>query len=366
MQAVLLEALEVHPNVDPDRLRSALHDITEGSAALLKDELKRRMPEMLADHRRIHAGFHGRLRRTWGRALNAHFAVVTASCELGEALVVASAAGDEKDREVADVLGDLHAQACRVAFEVNALLDAGLPVGAQARARTIHELAVTTIVISDHAECTDIAARYRRHHVIDRARDATEYTRHHAKLGYDPLEPAEAEAIMCARDEAVKRYGKTFTHRYGWAAGVLGNGQTMRFEALEQLAGVSHLRPYYLWACHAVHAGSRGAALNRVEFRGQRMRMAGHTNAGLADPGNQSLLALQQINASFVARRTHVPTLDELVQVSAIGLLVKAASDAFTRSHRRLQQREQRLTRAEVCDLPEPPFSQRSQSRTPP
>src|SRR5207302_1512203 len=61
LQAKLIELLEAHPDVDPERLAEALDGVTRKASILLRDELKTRMPEMLDDHRRVHAGFHGRL-----------------------------------------------------------------------------------------------------------------------------------------------------------------------------------------------------------------------------------------------------------------------------------------------------------------
>ena len=346
MQSIFLDLVEARfEDIDVERLTNAVEEVTQKTSSVLRDELKKRMPSMLKDRRRMQGGFHGRLRRTWGRALDLYYAVVVASSEFGETLLsIASADTPDLDKPVIAVLADLHAQAVRVALEVHVLLDAGLPIGAQARARTIHELAVAACVISEHAR-TGIATRYHEHHVIDRSRDAAEYTKHHADLGYEPLDAADLATILSARDAAIAKYGKVFANRYGWAAPTLGNDQTRRFEDLERLAGLSHLRPFYLWACHGVHAGSRGSVLNQVDFRGQHVRMAGHTNAGLADPGHQSLISLQQVTAALVARRTYTPTVDDLVQVRAIMGLISEAGDEFLQAHARLESLERRFLR---------------------
>jgi len=340
-------------DIDTERITAALDRATGDAALVIQRELERRIPSMLADHRRLKASFHGRLRRTWGKALNLHYAVVTASREFGNNLVnenPTSPTGD--DRMVLESLADLHAQACRVALEVHALLDNGLPVGARARARTLHELAITACVIAENAGDTDVTIRYRDHQVVDQAKDAEVYQLHYATLGEEPLDSLETEKIFARRDEVIAHYGPAFSGQYGWAAELLGT-KSPTFAALERQAGLAHLRPFYRWACHAVHAGSRGTALNTVVFRGERLRLAGYTNAGLADPGHQSLISLQQTTAALVGRRTHVPTLDHLIQVRALMALTERAGEEFLRAHQRVEALERRYLARAVADAPD-------------
>src|SRR5450759_3461334 len=74
-------------DIDMERLHAALDRAMGDTVLVLQRELEKRIPSMLADHRSLKADFHGRLRRTWGKALNMHYAVVTASEEFGNNLV---------------------------------------------------------------------------------------------------------------------------------------------------------------------------------------------------------------------------------------------------------------------------------------
>ena len=101
-------------DVDMERLTAALDRATGDAALVIQQELEKRIPSMLADHRRLKAGFHGRLRRTWGKALNLHYAIVTASQEFGSNLLEEKPTSPTRnDRMVLESLADLHAQACR-------------------------------------------------------------------------------------------------------------------------------------------------------------------------------------------------------------------------------------------------------------
>ena len=84
------------------------------------------------------------------------------------------------------------------------------------------------------------------------------------------------------------RFGKSFATTYGWASEVVGNAAP-KFVDLEKHAELSHLRPYYTWQSHFVHADSRGWALNHSDFRGQRVLLSGATNVGLVDPAQQAM-----------------------------------------------------------------------------
>ena len=50
-----------------------------------------------------------------------------------------------------DALADLHARACRTALDVFHLLESGLAAGAMARCRTLHELAVISMVLREYS-----------------------------------------------------------------------------------------------------------------------------------------------------------------------------------------------------------------------
>lgn len=67
----------------------------------------------------------------------------------------------------------LHARACLVASEVQSLLRSGHAAGAQARWRTLHELAVIAFVLGNHDR--DISERFLQHRQVERHKDALHY-----------------------------------------------------------------------------------------------------------------------------------------------------------------------------------------------
>lgn len=75
----------------------------------------------------------------------------------------------EKQDYLFEALTGLHARACRVAVEIHHLLAGGFPMGALARCRTLHEIAVTMMILADFGcmdEHPDLAERFLLHEDI--------------------------------------------------------------------------------------------------------------------------------------------------------------------------------------------------------
>jgi hypothetical protein len=226
-----------------------------------------------------------------------------------------------------------------VAAETLELMKGGYPFGAHARCRTLHELSVFASVIGENDQ--EVAERFLLHSAVEDASFVDSYQQHIAgKHGYEPFSPAELANVRSRRDAAVKRFGKGFGARYGWAAKQFPKPPT--FGELEELAGLSHLRPFYDWATHlGVHASSRGARLNIVERGTHKVMLAGRTNAFMADPGHGALISLMQITTTLLIRGRPLegdPT--PLVIAVAIQKLTDEAGDAFLEAHKMLNAKE--------------------------
>ncbi len=129
----------------------ALQEALDEVVPRIARDLARRAPRMLRQHRRVNRGFERHLRKHWGKALDRFYAIVVCAEEVGHKLHGAhrKAVAEEFD-PVFEALIGLYARACRIAREVHQLLSGGFSFGALARSRTLHELAVITIVIADY------------------------------------------------------------------------------------------------------------------------------------------------------------------------------------------------------------------------
>src|SRR6266508_3823993 len=304
------------------------------------DRLIREMPRMLRNRRRLARAFERRLRGRWGHALDLYLATVEVALESGLDFNGRHRPAAAKENDyLFEALTRLHARACTTALEVFALLESGYQVGAHARWRTLHELAVVANVLVEAGQDNDLAERFLLHERVEDARDAPIYQQHAPALGYEPLPKDDMRRLQEIRAALVGRFGAEFTKPNGWAA-TLFAGRAPTFSQLEERANMAHMRPWYRFTSHRVHAGSKGAAIT-LEHRGpNRILLAGASNAGLADPGHGSLIALMQVTTCLLLR-TRIQTLgiEPMRIVIAKGLmsLTDKAGSAFLAAHKKLE-----------------------------
>jgi Family of unknown function (DUF5677) len=327
----------------------ALQRVMEKMKAELEDEkypplivrnLEADMPRMLHEYRRHDAQFERRLYRRWARPLDLFYAIVVATIELGEHQFrdASSEELDENQRAVLEAVSAIHARACRTSMEVYELLKSGFPMGAQARARTLHELAVTATILSDFGDQPgheDIGARFLAYDKIQSSLDAKEYQKHASRLNDDPLTAEELADVETARLEALREF-PDLDKPGGWARG-LPDVHSGRFIDLEKIARLDHLRPYYSWASQEVHASPKGVRLNTVTGPDGPVKQTGRFNYGLADGAQTALIALQQVNGALLAS-PGVSTFLSVVGAQALQVLVDKACDEFVAVQRRMKE----------------------------
>jgi hypothetical protein len=315
----------------------------ERRGVALAKQLRGQMSE-LREHRAYDRGFKKRLATTWSQAFTLYEVILLSAFDAGSTFDQVHRPEASQDNDFRfEALTSLHAQACLVAGEVYELLRGGWPHGAHARSRTLHELAVFAGVIAEHPE---VAERFLVHDAIEDARSLDTYQ---AKLagrsGYKPFTKKQVDSVHARRDAALKRFDKPFGGYYGWAVPLFPPKQHITFEKLEELAGLSHLRPFYDWATHiGVHASSRGARLNVLQRGDERFRLAGPTNAGLADPAGSSITSLVQVTTSLLVHGR--PLSDDptpVVVLKALLHLADEAGDAFLAAHRQLEEKEAKI-----------------------
>lgn len=321
------------------------------AASRLAATLVRRAPRMLHEHRRLHRGFSRRLRKHWGRGLDLLYVITVCSEEAGADFYTERVAkrGDYPRRALHEALTGLHARAARTALEVHHLLSGGFPMGALARCRTLHELAVTSIILAkygvrdDHA---DLAERFLLHGDVQSWSEAQTYKTNSAALGSEPFSEDDIAALEERRAMLIKQFGPDYSGTYGWAVGIEGMTKPS-FRDLERVAEVDHLRSYYRWASHEVHADSRGSALNVRERGGQSFKQSGYTNYGLAEPGQMAAISLHQVTVSVLLSEDPVSSGD-LVVLMAMHHLLDDACEAIVEGDKSVKGAEERHQASEA------------------
>jgi hypothetical protein len=322
-------------------------EATEGIAPAVVRRLMRDAPKMLKEHRRFASAFERRLHKDWGAGLDLMYAVVVSCGEAGEGFYRRT---EQNDGGI-EALTGLHAQAWRIATETHVLLTHGFPSGAMARVRTMHELAVVASVISEFGKGpgkADLAEKYLLHGTVMAYKEALAFNQNASALGHEPFSDDELEEMRLERDALLGRFGKDFGTTYGWASALLAV-PSPTFRDLESFALLSHLRPYYTWASHSVHADSRGSALNQVEFRGQTVMSAGAANVGLTDPAQLAMNAFLQCTVSLMSSAHDSPiSITDQLAIHSILLLIKRASEELSLVEPKIMAREAKLHGAAV------------------
>lgn len=320
-------------------LVDALEILTEDGPPQVAAALKADGPRMLAERRRLDRGFEKRLRQRWGSALDLYYMVAVACQEVGaEGYQEANQCdeGGDDERALLEAVSGLQARACRQSLEVLSLLEAGFPKAAHAVSRSMHEGAVVASVLTEYGstpEHSDIGLRFLLFDHISNLMDAEEHQRYAERINHEPFTDQEMAALRTTKAAVLERF-PDLDRKMGWA-GDLPGLRKRTFEELEVIAGIDHLRPYYTWASHEVHAYPKGVRLNQSGLDGDLWKLAGRTNAGLADPAQGALIALNQVTASMLTV-PGVASPSRIVASRAAMALLDEACEEFVRIEREL------------------------------
>lgn len=320
-------------------LVEALEILTEDGPPQVAAALKADGPRMLAERRRLDRGFEKRLRQRWGSALDLYYVVAVACQEVGaEGYQEANQCdeGGDDERALLEAVSGLQARACRQSLEVLSLLEAGFPKAAHAVSRSMHEGAVVASVLTEYGstpEHSDIGLRFLLFDHISNLMDAEEHQRYAERINHEPFTDQKMAALRTTKAAVLERF-PDLDRKMGWA-GDLPGLRKRTFEELEVIAGIDHLRPYYTWASHEVHAYPKGVRLNQSGLDGDLWKLAGRTNAGLADPAQGALIALNQVTASMLTV-PGVASPSRIVASRAAMALLDEACEEFVRIEREL------------------------------
>ena len=276
------------------------------------------------------AGFRERLEERWGKPLGQLRMLLTMSREWCQTVHERETRlKKHKQKQLREILIRLLARACQVTDEIICLLENGFADGAMARWRTLHEIAVVAAVISQHGE--DIAERYLAHQAVESKRAMDKYIKCCALLGYKPLSAREQGKIVRAYDQTLGKYGKPFKSDHGWAAVHLKKDKPS-FADLEEEAGRAAMRSYYQMGNDNIHAGVKSMFIRLGLLEDYTGLLAGRSNAGLTDPGQNTAHTLTQLSVLVCLSE---PKLDDLVAAE----MMKALRDKIPKSFRRADTR---------------------------
>lgn len=283
------------------------------------------MPAVMEANLEDIRGFDSRTRLHWGRALDLMFVVGNSSIEMAEDFRANCEPSPNETLYL--VLTGLFARACRVAMEVHHLLSGGFPLGAYARARTLHEIAVVTQVLAKNdgkPGSEDLAERFMLHRLILEYKDNMAYATAFSDESPEVLD--ELAAGKATQKSLCERFGDEYKESHGWAFKLTGKKNPGIID-LEKLTDLELFRPHYKAMSHEVHADSSSWRLNRVERNGVMHQLCGRINIMFEDPAFLAMGSLKDVADTVLLSR--YGSITKLRELWALEAFIVMANDAF-------------------------------------
>lgn len=133
------------------------------------------------------------------------------------------------------------------------------------------------------------------------------------------------------------RYGKSFKSDYGWAAFHL-NKDRPTFADLEEAAGRAEMRAHYQMGNDNIHAGIKSMYF-RLGLLNRDGLLAGRSNAGLMEPGQNTAYTLTQLAAVVGLSE---PIMDDLVAADMMRMLRDDVPKSLYKAEMRLRRDDDR------------------------
>lgn len=322
-----LGIVEIEP-LEKD-IQQAIHEATQYVLAEISETLlknwKSQSSSLLKKQQKERANHAKVINDIWGKPLDLFEILLSVSYQAGSDFneYFRPIAVEENDF-VFEVHTRLHARGCQVGLEALLLLRNGFADGAHARWRTLHEICVEALYISQNGK--SIVEKYLLHSKISNYRIASEYQKYYAKIGYAQPNQDEMEALENQRNELLNRYGKNYKHDYGWAS-ISASDKPPTFAELEKSVGLEHMRPFYKLANVNVHSGSKGASFRLgLPPNDSDILMTGSSIYGLGEPGQNLAYSFFLLTSALLLSREN---LDQLTFVSTIKQLMDETIWAF-------------------------------------
>ncbi|PPK75302.1 hypothetical protein B0F87_106150 [Methylobacter tundripaludum] len=305
--------------------------VVDKMALSVNSTLEQRMMDMLEDQEAIHYGFGEGIHEVWGNALGLLQGLIVISDEAAQGYLTRSDKYSNDDIDIAqDVLLRIHAKSNQIAKEILTLLRSGFADGAQARWRSLHELAVVSCFIAHHGD--EVAVRYIEHEAVEIHKASIEYNKYYIRLGATEISQEEMSIIKDDYDALIEKYGKNYGSDYGWASEAMGLKKPT-FRDIELAVELDHYRPYYKAASANIHANPAGVLSRLGLFPEEDILLAGPSNIGLCEPAQSTIISLTQITTSLL---TYNANIDFLVVCKAMSEYGKKAEKTFIEIERKI------------------------------
>lgn len=184
-------------------MKGLVLSVVNKMAESVRKTLQSRMDDMLEDQYAIQSEFDDNLYDMWAEALNLLQGLIVISDEAAQGYLKRSDKYSVNDI-TQNLLIRLHAKANQISKEILSLIRHGFADGAQARWRSLHELAVVCSFIAQHGD--SVAERYIQHESVEIYKAAKQYNQYYTKLGAEKIDDSEMTLIEKEYQELIDKY----------------------------------------------------------------------------------------------------------------------------------------------------------------
>ena len=304
----------------------------------VKKNLDKNSKNMLNLQRKYQNGFENRLYLRWGKVIDLLECLIRVSLESGEAHKFKLAKTKDKlNGYKRAALIQIHARAIHIANEILVLLKSGYADGANARWRSLHELAIISFFLSK--EDNDLSKRYLDYADVRAYKEAKNYRLHYKKLGYKSLNLRTLNKMKKRVDILNTKYGDDFGNTnkdFNWIPkSIISN---RNFTELENHVKVNHLHPFYNLSCDNIHGGSKGFyRLGLMDKWQNKILLAGASNYGLADPLQNTAISLLHVSVSIL---TIEPDFESITQMQVMTFYVQEIGPVAVKIQKQIEKDE--------------------------
>lgn len=293
-------------------------------------------PERLAEHRANSRSFESKLRSAWKKPLASLEALIELCLQFGSDFNSEFRPEASHNNDfVFEALTRLHARACQIAGEAYVLLRSGYADGAMARWRTLHEVCVTALYISQEGQ--KIAERYLAHQYVSEYEQAMVYQKHCLALGYESISDEVLAELKAANDRVCNQYGDGFNRVYGWAHQDLNPKGEVKFHHIENTVDMTVLKPFVMMANSRIHAGVHALYHSLgVHPYGQEVLIAGQSMFGLSDPAQNIAYSLHLTTVTLLLSQ---PNQDKVAVCLALQKLRDKVFDELATAEHKITER---------------------------
>lgn len=333
VDSALRGLLQSAPDVtDPEH---ALRQALDVAAEELFQSILKLSSDLAERDRAEHDAFLSRNRERWGRGFDLLRIFRHINLEAGQLFQEEFLQYEHFRREpLLGVLLRLHAHACRIFGEIITLLDAGYPDGAFARWRSLHEIAVTGIVLRENGAAA--AEDYRLYGVVQAVAGMNSFQETAVEMGREEYSAEELKAASELSTRILSARGDDFRSRNGWARRYIGSS---KFENLQRAAGLEKWRADYKFASRDIHTDYRemGSLLAMAEAKTDLL-VCGQSNSGIVEPAHSAAITLLRVTTTLVLTHSEngdcpIDYTNSIVLVKVLGFLLDEIGHVFLELH---------------------------------